>query len=219
MRLALYARVSTDRHKCRSCKKTFALGERAVICLNCGSTDVEKGQDPRTQIMPLLEYGAAKHAEVTEYIDRGVSGSKDSRPELDRLMADVRRGKFDTVVVVRFDRFARSVKHLIAALEEFQALGIGFVSLAEAIDTNTPAGRMVFIVIGAVAELERSLIRERTLAGLARAEAEGKTLGPPRKIFDREKVRAYYSEVRSLRKTAVEFDLSPETVRRTINGS
>ena len=100
-----------------------------------------------------------------------MSGAKDKRPALDRLMADARRGRFDAVLVYRFDRFARSVTHLLRALEEFSSLGVDFVSLSEAIDTSTPLGKMVFTVLGAVAELERNIIRERVRERLGLASA------------------------------------------------
>jgi DNA invertase Pin-like site-specific DNA recombinase len=121
---------------------------------------------------------------VDEYVDVGISGSKEKRPELDRLLADAHRRRFDVVVVWRFDRFARSVSHLLRALETFQALGIEFVSLSEQLDTSTPTGKMVFTVLGAVAELERSLIVERVKAGLRNARAKGKRLGRPSKAVD-----------------------------------
>src|SRR5262249_51252523 len=108
--------------------------------------------------------------------DEGVSGAKDRRPALDRLMADARARKFDVVIVARFDRFARSVSHLLRALEEFKALGIDFVSLNESIDTSTPMGKMVFTILAAVAELERSIITERVHAGVHRARKEGKNI-------------------------------------------
>ena len=117
---------------------------------------------------------------VAEYVDIGISGAKDRRPELDKLMADARRRRFDVVAVWRFDRFARSVRHLLRALDEFQALRIDFVSLTEALDTSTPSGRMTFTVLGAVAELERSLIAERVRAGLRNARARGVRLGRPK---------------------------------------
>jgi DNA invertase Pin-like site-specific DNA recombinase len=121
---------------------------------------------------------------VDSYIDLGISGSKDKRPELDRLMADAHRRKLDVVIVWKFDRFARSVSHLLRALEAFNALGISFVSLSEQMDTTAPAGKMVFTVLGAVAELERSLIAERVRAGLRNARAKGKPLGRPRVVVD-----------------------------------
>lgn len=138
------------------------------------------GQDPETQLIPLREYAQARHLQVvSEYVDVGISGAKDRRPELDRLMADARRRRIDVVLVARFDRFARSTRHLVLALEEFSALGIHFISLSESIDTSTPMGKMVFTIIGAVAELERSLIRERIVMGLDRARKQGKRLGRP----------------------------------------
>jgi DNA invertase Pin-like site-specific DNA recombinase len=110
---------------------------------------------------------------VGEYIDLGISGAKERRPELDRLMADTHRRRFDAIVVWKFDRFARSVSHLLRALETFKALGIEFVSLSEQVDTSTPTGKMDFTVLGAVAELERSLIAERVRAGLRNAKGHG----------------------------------------------
>src|SRR4051794_8930732 len=157
-RIAIYARVSTK----------------------------NKDQDPETQLMPLRDYAKARHCVVAEeYVDVGISGSKERRPSLDRLMADARRRKFDAVIVARFDRFARSVKHLVTALEEFNHLGVDFVSLNESIDTSTPMGKTVFVILGAVAELERNLIRERVIAGVTRARSQGKHLGRPRVIVDR----------------------------------
>ena len=157
MRVSLYARVSTDRGQ----------------------------QDPMLQIRELREYCQRRGWEiVSEYVDR-MTGTKDRRPELDRLMADAHKRRFDVVIVWKFDRFARSVSHLIRALENFQALGIQFVSLSESIDTSTPAGKMVFTVLGAVAELERSLIVERVRAGLRNARAKGKRLGRPSKGIGR----------------------------------
>ena len=134
-----------------------------------------------------------------EYVDLGISGSKDRRPALDRLMKDARARKIDGVLVTRFDRFARSTKHLVTALEEFQALGVDFVSLGESVDTSTPMGKMIFTVLGAVAELERSLIKERVAMGLERARREGKTHGRPKRIFDREKAQQLREEGKSYR--------------------
>src|ERR1700734_342975 len=150
MRAAIYARVSTLNH----------------------------GQDPTMQTRELKEYCQRRGWDIAgEYVDVGVSGAKDSRPELNRLLGDAHRRQFDALVVWKFDRFARSVSHLLRALENFQALGIEFVSLTEGVDTSTPTGKMIFTVLGAVAELERSLICERVRAGLRNAKAKGKQLG------------------------------------------
>lgn len=147
------------------------------------------GQDPNMQVRELEQFAACRGWHVTEiYIDRGASGAKDSRPELNRMMAEASRRRFDAVLVWRFDRFARSVSHLLHALETFQSIGIEFVSLGESIDTSTPMGKMVFTVLGAVAELERSLIVERVRAGLRNARAKGKTLGRPQRELDIQRV-------------------------------
>jgi len=157
MRAAIYARVSTSNN----------------------------GQDPCVQTRELAEFCERRGWTILpEYVDVGISGTKEKRPALDRLMADAHKRRFDVVVVWRFDRFARSVSHLLRALETFQALGIEFVSLSEQMDTSTPTGKMVFTVLGAVAELERSLIVERVKAGLRNARAKGKRLGRPQKVVD-----------------------------------
>jgi len=143
------------------------------------------GQDPEMQLRELREYCQRRDmVVVAEYVDKGISGARDRRPELDRLLTDAHRRRFDSVVVWRFDRFARSVSHLLRALETFRSLGIEFVSLSEQVDTSTPAGKLVFTVLGAVAELERSLIVERVKAGLRNARAKGKRLGRPRSCLD-----------------------------------
>jgi DNA invertase Pin-like site-specific DNA recombinase len=140
-------------------------------------------QNPEVQLQPLRAMAAARGWKIVhEYVDHGVSGAKEKRPALDKLMRDATKGHkdFDAVMVWKFDRFARSVRHLLKALETFDSVGIAFVSLTEAIDTSTPYGKMVFTVLGAVAELERSLIQERIKAGLKKAASEGRR--PGRKI-------------------------------------
>jgi len=132
------------------------------------------------QVRELREYRERRGWGIAgEYVDTGICGAKDRRLELDRLMQDAHKRRFDVVAVWKFDRFARSVSHLLRALDTFRVLGIEFVSLSESLDTATPAGRMVFTVLGAVAELERSLIAERVRAGLRNAKAKGKRLGRP----------------------------------------
>jgi DNA invertase Pin-like site-specific DNA recombinase len=135
-----------------------------------------------------------------EFTDSGVSGAKASRPSLDNLMKQAHKRKFDAVVVWKFDRFARSVSHLLRALETFNSLGIAFVSLSESIDTSTPAGKMVFTVLGAVAELERSLIGERVRAGLRNAREKGVRLGRrPNKVLSIAELRQLRRERRQSR--------------------
>jgi DNA invertase Pin-like site-specific DNA recombinase len=144
----------------------------------------------------------------------GISGAKQKRPELDRLMAEAHRRRFDAVVVWKFDRFARSVSHLLRALETFKALGIEFVSLSEQVDTSTPTGKMVFTVLGAVAELERSLIAERVRAGLRNAKAKGKKLGRPKVAVDRAKIVTLRRQGLSWAQIGDELGVSDATVRR-----
>src|ERR1700740_3703661 len=135
------------------------------------------GQDCSMQTRELEEYCQRKGWQIHDcYVDNGVSGKKDSRPQLNRMMQDAHERRFDVVVVWRFDRFARSVSHLLRALETFNSLGVQFVSLSEQVDTSTPTGKMVFTVLGAVAELERSLIAERVRAGLGNGMGKGKVL-------------------------------------------
>jgi DNA invertase Pin-like site-specific DNA recombinase len=184
-RVAIYARVSTTNH----------------------------GQDVTLQTRELKQFAEARGWRLVDsYLDLGISGSKDKRPELDRLMADAHRRKFDVVIVWKFDRFARSVSHLLRALETFNALGISFVSLSEQMDTTTPAGKMVFTVLGAVAELERSLIVERVRAGLRNARAKGKTLGRPRVVVDAAQIARLRASGASWPSIALQLGVSVGTV-------
>jgi DNA invertase Pin-like site-specific DNA recombinase len=153
-----------------------------------------------------------------EYVDVGISGAKDTRPELDRLMADARRRRFDCVVVWKFDRFARSVSHLLRALEEFRSLGVEFVSLSESVDTSTPMGKMVFTILGAVAELERNLIAERVRCGIRNARAKGQRWGRPRVSVDGSRVAALRASGASWRTVCQELNLSYGTAQRAFYG-
>ena len=134
-------------------------------------------------------------------------------------MSDAHRRRFDTVVVWKFDRFARSVSHLLRALETFKAQGIEFVSFSEQLDTSTPAGKLVFTVLGAVAELERSLIVERVKAGLRNARAKGKKLGRPRVSPDPHRIAALRAEGLSWAKIAERLSVGEGTVCRAVQGS
>jgi DNA invertase Pin-like site-specific DNA recombinase len=186
-RVAIYARVSTSNN----------------------------GQDPEMQTRELREYAARRGWTVVgEYVDIGQHGHIEKRPELDRLMADAHRRRFDAVVVWKFDRFARSVSHLLRALETFKAQGIEFVSFSEQLDTSTPAGKLVFTVLGAVAELERSLIVERVRAGLRNAKAKGKSLGRPRVVVDVGRVAALREQGRSWPQIAKQLGIGVGTAYR-----
>jgi DNA invertase Pin-like site-specific DNA recombinase len=148
------------------------------------------GQNPEMQLGELRAYCQRRGWEVAgEYVDKGISGAKEHRPALDQLLEDCRRRKVDAVVVYRYDRFARSLRQLINALEEFRALGIDFVSLHEGVDTSTPNGRLVFGIFASIAEFERELIRDRVRSGLAAAKARGKRLGRPRVVVDAARIR------------------------------
>ena len=171
------------------------------------------GQNPDVQTREIEEYCQRQGFEIfSVYVDRGVCGKKDSRPQLNRMMEDAHQRRFDVIVVARFDRFARSVSHLLRALETFNALGVQFVSLAEQVDTSTPTGKMIFTVLGAVSELERNLIVERVHSGLRHARAKGKQLGRPRKTVDTVRIAALRQNGRSWRKIAREMKLSVGTV-------
>jgi DNA invertase Pin-like site-specific DNA recombinase len=187
--VAIYARVSTANH----------------------------GQDVTLQTRELEQFAGARGWHVAGvYVDKGVSGSKDSRPELNRLMADAHKRRFDVVCVWRFDRFARSVSHLLRALETFKALGIDFVSFSEQMDTSTPAGKMVFTVLGAVAELERSLIVERVRAGLRNARVKGKKLGRPSIAVDAARIARLRLQGLTVREIATELGYSRSLVHKTL---
>ncbi len=145
-------------------------------------------QEPENQLQELRRYVDARGWTAVEYVDRGVSGAKDRRPALDQMFGNAKRRKFDVVVCWRLDRLGRNLKHLITLLEELQALGIAFVSLAEGIDATTPAGKLQMHILGAIAEFERARIQERVMAGLARARSQGVRLGRPRRRIDPERL-------------------------------
>lgn len=190
-KVALYARVSTVNH----------------------------GQDPELQLRELREYCKMRGWEIfAEYVDTA-SGAKESRPQLDRLMKDAGRKRFGAVIVWKFDRFARSVSHLLRALETFKTLAIEFISLTEGVDTSTPMGKMVFTVLGAVAELERSLIVERIRAGVRNAKAKGKHCGRPRRIVDITAVRARMAAGESQRAIAKDMGIAETALSRRLKAA
>ena len=147
-------------------------------------------QEPENQLRELRRYTEARGWQATEFVDKGVSGARESRPALDELVKAARRRRFDTLVVWRLDRLGRNLRHLIMLLDELTALGVGFVSLGEGIDTSTPAGRLQLHILGAIAEFERARIAERVRLGVARAKAQGKRLGRPRRLVRDEEIAA-----------------------------
>jgi DNA invertase Pin-like site-specific DNA recombinase len=190
LRVALYARVST---------------------LN--------NQDPEMQLAELREYAARRGLQIVEeFTDQGVSGCKESRPALNRMMSDVCRRRFDAVLVWKIDRFGRSLKHLVNALAELAALGVAFISLRDNLDLSTPSGRLMFQIIGAMAEFERALIQERVRAGLRNARAKGKRLGRPRVIVDVYKIAALRTQGRSWAQIEEEVGVSKGTAQRAFAG-
>jgi DNA invertase Pin-like site-specific DNA recombinase len=191
-RVAIYARVSTSNH----------------------------GQDASLQTRDLEQFAQARGwCLVDSYIDVGISGTKDKRPELNRLMADAHKRRFDVVLVWKLDRFGRSLRHLVNALAEFESLGIAFVSLSDNLDLSTPSGRLMFNVIGAMAEFERELIRERVKAGMKNAKAKGARIGRPRLAVDAARIAALRASGLSWRNIERELGISVRTARRFAAGS
>lgn len=173
-------------------------------------------QDTGVQLLQLRRYCAQRGWCIyKEYIDH-ISGAKEQRAGFQAMMADARQRKIDTVLVWKFDRFARSTKALITALEEFSTLDIDFISFSEQVDTSTPMGKAMFTMISAIAEFERSLIAERVSAGLARARERGVRIGRPRAGFDVNRALILKSEGRSWAELAKSLKVSSSTLRRTI---
>ncbi len=176
-----------------------------------------KDQSVDMQLNDLQRYSRERGFSIYKiYKDNGFSGSQESRPALSELMNDAKKRKFDIVLVWRFDRFARSTKHLITALHEFRNLGIDFISYQENIDTSSPLGEAIFTIISAMATLERDIIAERVRGGLRKAKANGKRLGRPKHTVDTEKVIEYRKQNKSIRQIAGEMNLSRGTVERTL---
>jgi len=199
--------------------------KRAVIYLRVSTSSRSKhgdklayDQDPALQEAPLRDLITQRGWELVNVYSDRASGARESRPGLNQLLADARRGQLDVVVVWRFDRFARSVRQLVLAMEEFRSLGVDFVSHQEALDTSTPMGKAMFTIIAAMAELERSVIRERVVAGLDYARLQGtksgKLVGRPRAIFRRDMVPDLRRKGSSWREIARELGASVGSVRR-----
>ena len=173
------------------------------------------GQNPEMQLDELRAYCQRRKWEIAgEYVDQGISGAKEQRPALNRLLADCRKRLVDAVVVYRYDRFARSLRQLVNALEEFRALGVDFISLHEGVDTSTPNGRLVFGIFASIAEFERELIRDRVRSGIAAAKARGKRLGRPKATVDASRVAVLRAQGRSWRSIAGEMGIGLWTVYR-----
>ena len=190
MKVALYARVSTE------------------------------SQDPEVQLAALRAHVANRGWQVVEeFVDRGYSGAKERRPALDQLMRGAWAGRFQAVLVWRFDRFARSVKHLVTALDTFRGMNVAFISLQEQLDTSSPIGQAMFTIIGAMAQLERDIIRERVKAGLERAKARGVRLGRPTVVVAGAQLLQLKGEGLSLGEIARRVRCSRSTVRRRMRAA
>jgi DNA invertase Pin-like site-specific DNA recombinase len=187
-RIALYARVST---------------------LN--------GQNPEMQLAELRQYAQARGWMVySEYVDLGVSGSKDSRPELNKMMADAHARKFDGIAVWKLDRLGRSLKHLVTTIDDLQAYSVSFVSLRDNLDLSTPAGRLMLHIIGAMAEFEKSLIQERVVAGIEAARRRGVRMGRPKRYVSGMKVRAMREQGVPWRAIAKRLDCGVGTAMKAL---
>ena len=187
--------------------------QRAAIYARVSTND----QDPEAQLQDLRRYADRRGwTVVDEYVDQGISGTKEKRQALDRLMADARRKHFDIVVVWRFDRFARSTKHLVTALEEFRYLGITFVSHQENLDLGSPMGEAMFTIIAAIAKLERDIIAERVRSGLRRARSKGTRLGRPRVAVNVGKVARLRLQGMSVREIAADLGVTRYAVHQCL---
>jgi DNA invertase Pin-like site-specific DNA recombinase len=189
-RVALYARVST---------------------LN--------NQDPEMQLAELREYAGRRGWQIgEEFVDQGVSGCKESRPALNRMMSGACRRRFDAVLVWKIDRYGRSLKHLVNAVAELAALGVAFISLRDNLDLSTPSGRLMFQIIGAMAEFERALIQERVRAGLRNARAKGRRIGRPRIVVNAARIGGLRAQGRSWAEINAETGVSKGTAQRAVAG-
>jgi DNA invertase Pin-like site-specific DNA recombinase len=189
MRAAIYARVSTADQSCE------------------------------LQLLELREYVARRGWEIAgEYVDAGWSGAKANRPELDRLMADARLRRFDAVISWKLDRFGRSLVNCVTAIQELSGLGIRFLAISQGLDTDqaNPTAQLLLHILAAVAQFERELIRERVAAGMKTARAKGKSIGRPKRVFDRQSVMDLRSQGMSYPQIARELNLSQGTVFRAV---
>jgi DNA invertase Pin-like site-specific DNA recombinase len=174
-------------------------------------------QNPEMQLVELRDYAQRRGWRIAgEYVDHA-SGAKESRPSLNRLMADARQRKFDVVAVWKIDRFGRSLKHLVTSLADLEALGVAFVSLQDNLDLRTPSGRLMFQIIGAMSEFERSLIQERVRAGLRHARQKGKRLGRPRAVVDIDQIAALRRSGASWRAISRQMGLGVGTLHQAFH--
>jgi DNA invertase Pin-like site-specific DNA recombinase len=186
---------------------------RAAIYARVSTQD----QTPDNQLLPLRAFVAARGWTVAEYVDHGISGAKESRPALDAMLKAARRRQVDVIVVTKLDRLARSVHHLLSVSRELEALGVGLVVTEQALDTTTPSGRLLFHVLASVAEFERDLIRDRVIAGMQRAKAQGRHLGRRAShAIDTAQAGRLLADGLSLRAVARRLGVHPFAVQRAV---
>ena len=189
------------------------MGTRVAIYCRV-STD---GQSVDLQVNDLQEYATRRGWQIIEqYLDVGVSGSKESRPALNRLMNDARQRKFDILLVWKIDRFGRSLKHLVNSLAELESVGVAFVSLRDSLDLSSPAGRLMAQLLGAIGEFERSLITERVRAGIRNARNKGRRLGRPRLEVDGGRIARLRAAGTPLRAISKQLGISVGSVHRAL---
>jgi DNA invertase Pin-like site-specific DNA recombinase len=186
--------------------------KRAVLYMRVSTLD----QHPETQMHDLHEMAKQRGYRIVEEFIDTISGTKARRPGLDAMMRDARRGQFDVVLVWASDRIARSVKHFLEVLDELNRLNVEFISFREQIDTGGPLGRAVVVIIGAIAELERSLIVERVRAGMRRAKFEGRHIGRKALVLDRAAIHRDRQQGHSLGQLAKNYLVSRTTIHRVL---
>jgi DNA invertase Pin-like site-specific DNA recombinase len=178
------------------------------------------GQNPEMQLVELREYAARRGWNVVEeYVDHGVSGGKESRPALNRLMADAKQRRFDVVAVWKIDRFGRSLRHLVNSLAELENFGVSFVSLRDSIDLSSPSGVLMFQLIAAMSQFERALIQERVRAGIRNARNKGRRLVRPRLDVDHGRIVRLRANGASLRAISDQLGVSLGSVHRALQCS
>src|ERR1700730_5328981 len=199
--------------RCHMAATILPLDGKLTRCAIYARVSTLQGQDVTMQTRELQTFAEARGWTITgQYIDEGQCGAKDSRPGLNRIMADAKRRKCDVILVWKVDRFGRSLRHLVNAIVELEAVGVAFVSLTDNLDLSTPSGRLMFQVIAAMGEFERELIRERVRAGLRNARAKGKSLGRPKATVDASQIGRLRDSGASWREIAKTTGLSLGTV-------
>jgi DNA invertase Pin-like site-specific DNA recombinase len=201
----------------RSQNGSNRLGAEAAIRVALYARVSTHEQTPENQLTVLRAFAEARGWSASEYVDHGISGAKERRAGLDALLVAVRARKVDVVACTKLDRLARSTRHLVTLAGELEALGVDLVVLDQAIDTTTPSGRLLFHVLAAIAEFERDLIRDRVIAGIRRARAQGQRLGRPRQHHvDLDRARALLHDGVSLRGVARALAVHPTAISRAL---